>query len=153
MSNSDLRAIEQYWQTLTRSSNVLFNADNFEEALLSYQSALSSAELLNNHIIDCIRLNVPFMQVYIISCNNLVNTYIALDKLDHADRMLKRVLYYLLHLVTHAGLDHSELQSELKRAMVAYQQFAKRTNVAREKRALFFSLFRKQLIESEMQNK
>jgi len=102
MVNSDLRAIEQYWQTLTLSSNVLYNADKFEEALLSYQCALASAELLNNHLTDCICVEVPVMQVYIISCNNLANTYIALGDFEQADRMLKRVLYYLLHLVVHA---------------------------------------------------
>jgi len=138
MANSDLRAIERYWQTLTLSSNALYNADKFEEALLSYQCALASAELLNNHLTDCIYLEVPVMQVYIISCNNLANTYIALGDFEQADRMLKRVLYYLLHLVVHVQLDQNEIQSELKRATSAYQQFAEKTNMEKHKRALFF---------------
>lgn len=147
MVNSDLRAIEQYWQTLTLSSNVLYNADKFEEVLSSYQCALASAELLNNHLTDCICLEIPVMQVYIISCNNLANTYIALGDFEQADRMLKRVLYYLLHLVVHAQLDQNEIQSELKRAASAYQQFAEKTNMEKHKRALFFDLFKEQLFE------
>ncbi|MNG61610.1 Tetratricopeptide repeat protein [compost metagenome] len=149
MANSDLRAIERYWQTLTLSSNALYNADKFEEALFSYQCALASAELLNNHLTDCIYLEVPVMQVYIISCNNLANTYIALGDFEQADRMLKRVLYYLLHLVVHVQLDQNEIQSELKRAISAYQQFAEKTNMEKHKRALFFDLFKEQLFERE----
>ncbi|MCS4227436.1 tetratricopeptide repeat protein [Sphingobacterium sp. BIGb0165] len=149
MANSDLRAIERYWQTLTLSSNLLYNADKFEEALLSYQCALASAELLNNHLTDCIYLEVPVMQVYIISCNNLANTYIALGDFEQAERMLKRVLYYLLHLVVHVQLDQNEIQTELKRATSAYQQFAEETNMEKHKRALFFDLFKEQLFERE----
>lgn len=149
MANSDLRAIERYWQTLTLSSNLLYNADKFEEALLSYQCALASVELLNNHLTDCIYLEVPVIQVYIISCNNLANTYIALGDFEQADRMLKRMLYYLLHLVVHAQLDQNEIQSELKRATSAYQQFAEKTNMEKPKRALFFDLFKEQLFERE----
>jgi len=149
MANSDLRAIERYWQTLTLSSNLLYNANKFEEALLSYQCSLASAELLNNHLTDCIYLEVPVMQVYIISCNNLANTYIALGDFEQADRMLKRVLYYLLHLVVHVQLDQNEIQSELKRATSAYQQFAEKTNMEKHKRALFFDLFKEQLFERE----
>lgn len=77
------------------------------------------AEVLNNHQPDCMKLNIPFIQVYTISCNNLANTYCKLGKQKEAEKILKRVFYYLLHLVAKPELNTEEIQSELKRAIIA----------------------------------
>ena len=147
MINKDVCSMERHWQALTLSSNAFFDANDFEKALSNYERALTSAESLNNRMADCIRLDVPFMQVYIISCTNLANTYEALGELEYADRMFKRVVYYLLHLQVHVQLDQNEIRSELKRATFAYLQFAGKTGVTKQKRAEFFSRLKKQLSE------
>ncbi|WP_243832716.1 tetratricopeptide repeat protein [Myroides indicus] len=140
--------IEKYWRALTVSNNELFNNGNFEKALSGYKDALYRAEVLNNHIPDCMRLKIPFMQVYIISCNNLANTYEKLGKLEEAENMLKRTVYYLLHLASNVELQIDEVQSELKRATLNYLQFAEKTNIGKVKQEKFFTILKEQVLEN-----
>lgn len=119
MRDTPLNHIEQHWKTLTISANKAFNKSNFDEALSGYQRALNRAEELNNNADDCLKLRIPFVQVYIISCNNISSTYSALQQPDEAKKMLKRVVYYLQHLTKQSKVDREEIQNELKRATVA----------------------------------
>lgn len=80
--------IEDYWKTLTVSGNDFFYTGNFEQALSVYQEALYRAEVLSNHRSDCSEHKIPFMQLYIICCNNLSNTYIKLGKLKDAEKSI-----------------------------------------------------------------
>src|SRR5690606_25298050 len=83
------------------------------------------AEAMNDHREACLQLEIPYMQLYIISCNNLSNTYIELGQLPEAENMLKRVIYYLLHLSGDADLNKDEIQRELRRATLELVAFAK----------------------------
>ncbi|WP_206365314.1 tetratricopeptide repeat protein [Sphingobacterium corticibacterium] len=142
--------IERYWQALTIANNETFNKGDFEKALTGYKDALYRAEVLNNHILDCIRLKIPFIQVYIISCNNLANTYEELGKLEEAENMLKRTVYYLLHLAGNKKLNIDEIQSELKRAALSYVRFAEKINSGKVKQEQLFKTLKQQLVESDL---
>lgn len=150
MSDTCMDHIEKYWQSLTVSNNEHFNKGNFEKALSGYKDALYRAEVLNNNIPDCIRLKIPFIQVYIISCNNLANTYEELGNLEEAENMLKRTVYYLLHLSANKALNPDKIQSELKRATLAYVRFAEKNNTGKEKQEQLFRTLKEQLVENNL---
>jgi len=116
---------EKYWQSITVSNNRLYDAGKFEQALLGYKDALGRAEVLNTHMMDCIRLDIPFVQLYIISCTNLLNTYEVLGYIAEAEMMLNRMLYYLLHLSENETLDKHLIQAELRRVTIIYHDFIK----------------------------
>ncbi|SUP53218.1 Uncharacterised protein [Weeksella virosa] len=150
MSDACMNHIEKYWQALTVANNELFNKGDFEKALSGYKDALYRAEVLNNHIKDCVRLKMPFIQVYIISCNNLANTYEELGKLEEAENMLKRTVYYLLHLSGNKELNLNEIQSELKRAALTYVRFAEKNNSGKTKQEQLFWTLKEQLVENNL---
>ncbi len=150
MSDTCMNHIERHWQALTTSTNEIFNQGNFENALSGYKDALYRAEVLNNNISDCIRLKIPFIQVYIISCNNLANTYEELGKLEEAENMLKRTVYYLLHLAGNKELNIDEIQSELKRATLAYVRFAEKNGTGKTKQEQLFRTLKEQLVENNL---
>ncbi|UII34562.1 tetratricopeptide repeat protein [Fulvivirga ulvae] len=124
MSDTCVKHIEDFWKNKTKSSTELFNKGSFEEALEGYQEALYRAEVLNHNFSNCLRVGIPFIQVYVISCNNLANTYEEMGQLEEAEKMLKRVIYYLLHMAGNDTLNIEEIQSELKRASLCYVRFA-----------------------------
>lgn len=138
--------IERYWQELTASTNELFNKGDFKKALIGYENALYRAEVLNNNISDCIRMKIPFLQVYIISCNNVAYTYEELGKQDEAENMLKRTVYYLLHLMNNSELNTNEIQSELKRATVAHAQYVEKKSNGTVKQEQLVSAIKEHLV-------
>lgn len=148
MSDSCIEHIENHWKSLTVSNNEFFNQGHFEKALSGYKDALYRAEILNNNIEDCLRLKIPFVQVYIISCNNLANTYEDLGQREEAENMLKRVVYYLLHLAGNPLVKVEELQSELKKATLSYTRFAEKTNPKKDKQEQLFKELKEQLKEN-----
>jgi len=138
MSDTCLMRIEDYWKDKTTASNELFNDGNFKDALVAYKNALSRAEMLNNNYTDCIRVGIPFLQLYVISCNNLANTYLELNKKNEAESLLKRVVYYLLHIARKGVIPKTEMQSELKRATLAYVRFTGKTDTGKVKQEQLF---------------
>ncbi|MBV8327366.1 tetratricopeptide repeat protein [Chryseobacterium sp.] len=149
MSDTCMNHIENHWKALTISTNDYFNKGNFEKALAGYKDAFYRAEILNSHIPDCTRLNIPFVQVYIISCNNLANTYEELGKNEEAENMLKRVIYYLLHLAGNSILNTDQIQPELKKAAVTYIHFTEKKNKGKVKQEKLFTLLKEQLLEKK----
>lgn len=141
---------ERYWKTLTKTANESFSCGHFEKALSAYKTALYRAEILNNHIPECTDLKIPFMQVYIISCNNLANTYIELDRFKEAENISKRVIYYLLHLATNKTLNTDEIQAELRRASVNYVQLVEKATDGKARKEQFFKTLKEQLIENNL---
>lgn len=133
MSDNCMNHIERYWKELTVSSNEYFNNGELAKALSGYKEALYRAEVLNNHIADCMRLKIPFIQVYIISCNNLANTYQDMGQRDEAEKMLKRAVYFLLHMAGNEELDRDEILSELRKATVTYISFEENNDEGRSK--------------------
>ncbi|TXD48296.1 tetratricopeptide repeat protein [Polaribacter sp. IC073] len=150
MSDNCMNHIEKHWQILTVSNNELFNRGDFEEALLGYKDALYRAEVLNNNISDCIRLKIPYIQVYNISCNNLANTYEELGNKAAAENMLKRVVYYLLQLTVNKELNIDELQSELKLATLAYVNFLEKNNITEDKQKKMITILKEELLENDL---
>lgn len=149
MSDTCMTHIENHWKTLTISSNESFNKGDFKMALLGYKDALYRAEILNNYQDDCFRLNIPFIQVYVISCNNLSNTSCELDDSEEAESMLKRVVHYLLHLSRQENMDRDEIQSELKRASLSLLSFAEKYGCKKKQEKLLDTL-KEQLVENRL---
>jgi len=133
MSDTCVKHIENYWKAKTTASNELFNKGDFQDALLGYKDALYRAEVLNNNFTDCVRVGIPFVQDYIISCNNIANTYEKLHQYEEAENILKRVVYYLLHLEENKILNSNEIQSELKRASLAYINYMEKNQLGKKR--------------------
>ncbi|WP_106790850.1 hypothetical protein [Aquimarina sp. Aq78] len=148
MSELCTNQIENYWKAKITTSNILFNKGKLDQALLGYKDALYRAEILNINQSDCIRDNIPFIQIYIISCNNIANTYKELKQYEEAENTLKRVVYYLLHLSSNNDLNINEIKAELKRATIAYVNFVKENGGDRKQQETLFTVLREQLIES-----
>ncbi|WP_103071786.1 tetratricopeptide repeat protein [Aquimarina sediminis] len=147
MSEVCIKHIANYWKAKTTISNRLFNQGKFKEALLGYKDALYRAEVLNMNQEDCIRDKVPFMQIYIISYNNLANVYKELKQQEEAENTLKRVVYYLLYLVGTDCIDVNEIQKELKRATVSYLDFVEKNGGDKTQREKLFPILKNQLTE------
>ena len=126
MSDKCIIHIENYWKTLTETANDYYNKGDFKNAMTSYKDALYRAEVLNNYLPECLRLNIPFMQVFIISCNNIRNTYCELGQREEATKMLKRVVYYLLHLAGKEQTNKDEIRNELNRSTLEILNFAEK---------------------------
>lgn len=150
MSNADVTQIENYWKAKTTASNNLFNRGKYEEALLGYNDALYRAEILNNRFADCIQADIPFIQVYIISCNNIANTYTELGKKEEAANMLKRAVYYLLHLSGNTEIKQEEVQNELRRAAVGYISFIEKNEETPNRREALFHDLKKNIEEQNL---
>ena len=132
MSESCLQHIEDSWKEKTKTANQLFNDGKFKEALTGYQEALYRAEVLNNFQSEAICIGIPFIQVFAISCNNIAFTYEELKEPKKGIKILERVIYYLLHLSKNDNLNPSEIQNELKRATLTYQEFLGRSGLELE---------------------
>ncbi|MFD2909695.1 tetratricopeptide repeat protein [Flavobacterium ardleyense] len=153
MSDSCLNHVETHWKDLTAISNEYYNRNDFRQGLSGYKDALYRAEVLNNNISDCIRLKIPFVQIYIISCNNLANTYDELDNKEEAENMLKRVVYYLLHIAANKELNFEEIQSELKRASLLYVRFAEKNNLGIKKQEQLIRVLKEELLANNFMKK
>lgn len=132
MSDTCMNHIENYWKSLTTMSNELYDRGDFEKALPGYKDALYRAEVLNNHLADCLRLGIPFVQVYIISCMNLHHTYKELGLLREAKSMLKQIVHYLMSLFGQEGANKEEIQSELKKVALILLAFEEQTAQGQE---------------------
>lgn len=86
------------------------------------------------------------MQIYIISCNNLANTYEKLDAINEAEDILKRVVYYLLHIINNNKINIEEGKSELKKAIITYNYFLDKNDIIRTKQKKLFSVVKEQLL-------
>jgi hypothetical protein len=94
MSQTDLLYLENEWKELTKAGNDLCPKTT-EQALIKYRSALAKAEKLMQYLNKCIASKIPVMPIFLISCNNLAETYCKLEKWDKADKMLKRGIFYI----------------------------------------------------------
>lgn len=129
MNDTCISHIEDHWKEQTSSSNKLFNHGEYEDALVGYEEALFRAGVLNNNYNDCLRDGIPFLQVYVISCHNMAYTYEELGLYKKAQRMLRKAIYFLLHFEKNKTLNQTEVESELKKASLAYFLFLKRTGL------------------------
>lgn len=149
MSDTCIAHIEEHWKALTEASNELFEQRDFENALNGYKNALYRAEVLNNHFPDCLNLGIPFIQVYVISCNNLANTYDELGEKEEAAKMFLRTVYYLLHLSGTEGIDQEEIHRELKRAVLILLSYTEK-NGGQQKQEKLLAGLKAQLIEKQL---
>ncbi|MFB9057911.1 tetratricopeptide repeat protein [Mariniflexile ostreae] len=145
MSDTCLKRIENYWKAKTEASNILFNKGRYEEALLGYRDALYRSEVLNNNRLKCQKLEIPFIQLYIISCNNIANTYEELGNLIEAEKMLKQSIYFTLHLMSSKSIVQNDIHSELKRATLTYYEFTEKNGHLKINKQQLFNRLTKEL--------
>lgn len=126
---SALLITEEAWKLKTETANDLFNEARFDDALNGYEEALCRAEVLNNNLIEAKRIGIPVVQIFSISCNNIAFTYEKMGKTEEGEKMLKRVIYFLLLQTNNKVLNTTEIQSELKRTMLNYTEFADRNTM------------------------
>lgn len=149
MSDFCINNVENHWKTLTNLANDFFNKKNYKLALNNYKNALYRAEVLNNHLQECIRLKIPFIQVYIISCNNLANTYKELEQMEEAENILKRTVHYLLHLTRNKNLNKYEIQTELKRASLNYINFTEQISNNKAKQVYLYKQIKEHFSDND----
>lgn len=126
MSEKCIQHIEEAWQLKTEFANQLFEDGNYQESMETYKEALYRAEVLNNNMKKAIETGIPYLQIFAISCNNMAFTYEKMDLVENGEKMLKRVLFYLLLQTEQNDYNMLEVEQELKRAMLNYSEYADR---------------------------
>ncbi|RQO74484.1 tetratricopeptide repeat protein [Pedobacter sp. KBW06] len=131
MNETFVKSIEKIWTTKITDSNDLFSQRLFSDALLGYKDALYQSEILNNNLETCSTTGIPYIQVYLLSCYNLANTYLELAQKENAEKLFKRAIYFLVHLFER-DIDINEVQRELKRALTTYASFIDENNLDKQ---------------------
>ncbi|TLP82346.1 tetratricopeptide repeat protein [Maribacter sp. ACAM166] len=139
MSESCIKHIENAWKAKTETSNVLFKEGHYSDAMTGYMEALYRAELLNDYKKEVALTGIPFLQIFAISCNNIAYTYKEMGLAHKGEKMLKRVVYYLLSLYKSDTIHNEELQNELKRAILNYSEYAEKNGLKIENADKLFS--------------
>ena len=90
-------------------------------------------------------IGIPFIQIFAISCNNIAFTYEKMGLSQKGEKMLQRVVYFLVF--QHEKTEHNSRRnsSELKRAMLNYNEFANRNTLDVDNVKLVFKDIQKQL--------
>lgn len=114
---------EIQWKGLVEEANLLFQSQDWKAALVGYRQALKKAETLNEQQADCQKWNIPFVQIYIVSCMNIAHTHMELADFESAEYMLRRIFYYLLYLIEKEESDSLNLLLELKRSVLILMHF------------------------------
>lgn len=149
MSDTCVKHIENYWKSKTETSNEAFNNKKYKTALAGYNQALYRAEVLNNNFSDCIRVGIPFLQVYIISCNNIATTYEELQHYQEAENVLRKIVFYLLQIEANKVLNPTETQRELRKATLAYESFIQRNNMEKSHHKNLLNELKKRFITKQ----
>lgn len=145
MSHTCLQHIEEAWKLKTNASNKLFSAGKYNASLLGYEEALCRAEVLNQHLKKVMTIGIPFIQIFAISCHNIAFTYEKMGLPHKGEKMLQRVVYFLVFQHEKSKHNSREIQSELKRAMLNYNEFANRNALDVKNVKLVFEDIQKQL--------
>lgn len=132
MNSQEIIALERQWRDHTDAANTLFNSNRHAEAAEGYASALVSAETLNRHPVSALRAGLPIVQIFVLSCQNLSNALVELDRLAEADALMRRSVHFLIHSIEDkatAADVRDEAIREVGRALIAYAEFVERTGL------------------------
>lgn len=151
MSETCMNHIKNYWESLTTDANHFFHKKNFTEALIGYKNAMYRAEVLNNNLSDCLRLHIPFMQIYIISCNNLSNTYKELQRYNDVINIMERCIYYLLRLMTNHICNTEEIQRELQKTYINYVCFLEKYDTEKFHKNLLYKTIKEKVEQNKLE--
>ena len=119
--------IEKFWREQTKKGNEFFNTEQFSKALDKYDECLQIAIKLNFKEEECLRFKIPFIQILVINYNNIANTYFKLNKFDTSEDVFAKVLWYLILQTKELPKKFFEIQNELQRAILTYQEFLDKT--------------------------
>lgn len=119
----EVQVQEGLWKDLIVRANSFFESSDWSAALQGYKKALGQAERLNTMQVACEKENIPYVQIYVVSCMNLAHTYMELADFESAEKMLRRIIYYLLHLLEVCSFSDVGLLQELKRATLILMSF------------------------------
>lgn len=144
MKTNSPQRIEEAWKAKIEASNEQFNAGKFKDSLTGYTEALCHAEALNSRLNEVLPSEIPITQIFALTCNNIAFTYEGMGQPEKGAKMLKRVVYYLMHLAENRKVDSREIQSELTRAVLNYTRFASRNGLSVKDAAKVFEHIREQ---------
>lgn len=136
MSDTCVNHIKNYWKILTSDAHKHFKEGNYETALDNYLNALYRAEVLNNNSLDCVRLKVPFVQLYLLSCNNLANCYQKMERINETCEMLKKSIIFLLRFSNNEKI-HTEMKQKLQKTTQNFLNFTQNKNIKITDKELF----------------
>lgn len=142
--------IKNYWEKLTVEANKLFEKAEYFEAKEVYMNALYRAEVLNNNMDSCIESGIPFVQIYIVSCNNLASTYQAIGEIERANKILRKTLFFLLYIARENVIDLDEIQSEMRKAIINYTQFLNENKLDKSQQVHLFDSIKGALVRDEL---
>ena len=130
MSTTDLTHIENDWKKATNLGNTVVS-DKVKASLYNYKEALKKAETLMKYHSKCIKLNIPVVDIFIISCNNLAEVYCLIKNWDKADKMIKRSIYYLEYLEKQDITNEFSVKylKQLTKQMLYYKEFTERSRL------------------------
>ncbi|MBL4755916.1 MAG: hypothetical protein JKY52_20280 [Flavobacteriales bacterium] len=143
MSKEDLIQSENRWKEITLCANNLFNKNAFDEAKSQYDTALKEAGKLVSHFNSCTNIKIPVVPIFVISCNNLANTYQELGDSSLAEVQLRRAVFFIIHLKEQEDLSPQvteSLQRELSKVVLTYSEFCKKTNQEDKSEKVFQNL-------------
>ncbi|MCW3464530.1 tetratricopeptide repeat protein [Chitinophaga nivalis] len=122
---------EDTWKTHTDAGNRLCQLHRYPEGIPYYEQALATAETLLTEIDTVYQVaEIPVIELYIISCNNIAYCYWELNDLESSES------YFLQSLEKMEALSKSKQVSqyvqhkalrELTRVAVAYLDFCKKS--------------------------
>lgn len=95
MSDYCMCHIKSYWQELMTLSSQEFVQASYTKALSYSKEALYRAEVLATHPNRCEELQIPFAEIYTLSCKNLACIYQQIDEPLQAEKVLKRGVLFL----------------------------------------------------------
>ncbi len=128
MSTDCLIHIEEAWKQKTKQGNKALDDGNITSALYSYEEALIRAEILTGNFHKCIVEDIPFSEIFAISCMNIAQIYTELNKQQKARQYFERGFYYLIYLksVLSDGLAAKiKIQQQLQHIFLNYTTFLK----------------------------
>lgn len=120
-----IEKIVKHWQYITSLANAHYDNQAFNKALTEYQNALHFAELLNNSFLENRDTDIPYVHIYTISCNNLANTYLHLERVERAEKMYKRAFCFLLYIRDTKSIHPQQLAQEIHQSGIELISFWK----------------------------
>lgn len=128
MSTDCLIHLEEVWKQKTKQGNQAFDNGNITTALYSYEEALIRAEILTGSFHKCLVEDIPFSEIFAISCLNIAQVYVELNKQQKAKRFFERGFYYLIYLkevLSEELAAKIKIQPQLQHLFLSYTTFLK----------------------------
>jgi tetratricopeptide (TPR) repeat protein len=111
------RVLEESWEAYTISGNQFMQASQFSQAHEQYFEAMAIAAcLLSDN--GCYHSKPKVVHLYVVSCQNLSDSFMALDQSKPAKRMVEQACSEMIRLMNNTALP-MEFRVEASKALKA----------------------------------